>query len=76
MNTALTRRESLWADEPVMRDGKCLDIAHKALRVATSVQYNLIAAITASAADAWLEDAENDVLELLEHIRSMRAVLK
>ena len=73
---ALTRRESLWADEPVMRDGKCLDIAHKALREVTSVQYNLISAITSSAADAWLGDAEKDALELLEHIRSMRAVLK
>lgn len=73
---ALTRRESLWADEPVMRDGKCLDRAHKALEAAIDAQSNLINAITSSRPDAWLADAETRALDLLANIHSMRAVLK
>ena len=76
MNTALTRRESLWADEPVMRDGKCLDLAHEALEAAISAQSHLVTAINSSTPDAWLGDAETLANIFLEHIRSMRAVLK
>lgn len=76
MNTALTRRESLWADEPVMRDGKCLDLGLKALGSAMDVQHIIHSAFTSAKPDAWLADAEIFALELLGHIRSMRAVLK
>lgn len=76
MNTALTRRESLWADEPVMRDGKCLDIAHEAMKVAADAQSELLSAIRSGLPDHWLSDAEEHAKMLLGYIRSMRAVLK
>lgn len=76
MNTSLTRRESLWADEPVMRDGKCLDIAHEVLKFATDVQSEVLNAIKSGLPDHWLSDAEHHAEALLSHIRSMRAVLK
>ena len=73
---ALTRRESLWADEPVMRDGKCLDLALKAMGLAASVQDELLCAVRSPSPNVWRRDAETHATNLLEHIRSMRAVLK
>lgn len=71
----LSRRPSLWADEPVMRDGKCLDTALTALGRATDVQEQLLSAVKSCDPDVWLRDAETFAAELLEHIRSMRAEL-
>ena len=76
MSEVLTRRESLCADEPVMRDGKCLDIAIRALDATAGVQAGIIAAIASPNPDAWLREVESDASELLARIRSMRAVLK
>jgi len=70
------RRESLWADEPVMRDGRVLDTAIKALTLAANIQDGMLCAIKSSEPNAWLRDAETHAAHLLAHIRSMRAVLK
>lgn len=73
---ALTRRESLWADEPVMRDGRLLDAAIRALDAGASVQSSITTAIASPKPDAWLRDAESEARILLEEISAMRAVLK
>lgn len=75
MNTALTRRPSLWADEPVMADGKVFDAMQKALTNGVDAQADLLNAMTSSLPDLWLRDAEKRVGELLERIRFMRAEL-
>lgn len=72
---ATVRRESLWADEPVMRDGRLMDRALKTIQLTIDVQQNLSMAITSPMPWAWLDDAEKNASDLLEHIRSMRAVL-
>lgn len=69
------RRESLWADEPVMRDGRLLDAAIRALDAGAAAQSSITTAIASPKPDAWLLDAESEALILLEHIRSMRTAL-
>lgn len=65
-------RESLWSDMPVMRDGRLLDAALRAIDRAASLQEELLASIKSETPEAWLIDAERRAVEIMSCIALIR----